>query len=502
MKDEKRKALEWMRELPSLPIPAYEEKNRRFVDAVEDPQNGIYRKNPENGHPIFGAYTRSKSNEMVTWGILSVGQWLMNRESSWIAPTYFDFYSNEFQIFLNSPGDQKTEYWYLFYVNLLAGAVYKTLYENDERARFCMVQSERSMRRIAKAINYDFNAQGFDFCKNRSFTNREIYRQPDSLAGYAYQMLYAHQVLKEPGFLEESIKAIKKYQEFSVNPWYEIPNGSAGLYAAAWLNAHGYSNDVEKTALWVFDSEGGPLQRGFWGKECVNGLMMGWRGESRKDAEDSAYSMESLMPIQLLLPSLRYAPSLAPMVSDWVRHVLSSFQLFYGRGKMKLDETRPGEFTAIPYERLQRIEGKEEPIACGDYDGHRSVYGAGYLMWLETLVRMTDREWIFALDVSITDWMCDRSCPVYMIQNPQETAQTVTFTPADLWKKRRADLFEETFHVWDVNSAQYIGEFRNRITVTVLPGEIKTIVIDQKAPVQTDTFICGSNGEELLNTGG
>ena len=493
--------LEDMKKLPELSLPDYQELNKRFIEAVHDPANKIYRTNPQNGHPIFGAYTLSNSNEMVTWGILAIGEWLMNRDTKWIAPTYFDFYSQTHRIFLNSPDVDKVEYWYLFYVNLLAGAVYRTLYDGEETAKNYLMEAASSMKKLAKSINYDFYAQGFDFTTYQSFTNRDIFCQPDSMAGYAYQMLFASQILEQPDCLEESVNAIRRYQAYEKNPWYEIPNGSAGVLAAAWLQAHGYENDVEKTAFWIFDNENGPLQKGNWGDECVNGLMMGWRGESRKDAMDSAYSMESLMPMQLLLPSVRYCPALAEAVSNWVRHVMSSFQLYYGQGKTKLKETRPELSSAVPYERLQRLEGEENPVACGDFDGHRSVYGAGYLMWLDALVRNTDREWIYALDLSVTDWLSRKNCPVYLIQNPLEEEITVQFTAADIWKKKRPDLFENAFLVWELPSVRKLGIYEEKITVTLKAKEYKFMAISKEMPLTTTNFICGADGEELLYTG-
>ena len=223
------------------------------------------------------------------------------------------------------------------------------------------------------------------------FTIRDAYRQPDSIAGYAYQMLFAALKADRPEYLRESVEALEKYQRFTGNPWYEIPNGSAGLMAAAWLSSHGHAMDMKKIAGWVFDHAQGPLQAGKWGDEEVDGLMMGWRGDTRQAAMDSAYSMETLMPLQFLLPSVRYCPDLADAVGKWARCVLSNFPLFYGRGTVPLYETRPDLTPGVPYERLVRELDGHSPAACGDFAGHRSVYGAGYLSWLEALARPTDR---------------------------------------------------------------------------------------------------------------
>ena len=84
----------------------------------------------------------------------------------------------------------------------------------------------------------------------------------------------------------------------------------------------------------------------------MTGLMMGWRGETRELAMSSAYSMETLMPVQFLLPTVRYCPALAEAAAKFVRCVLSNFQLFYADGSKPLFETQPDLTHDIPYEKL------------------------------------------------------------------------------------------------------------------------------------------------------
>ncbi len=432
--------LEKLKSLPALTVPDYGALNQAFLRAMHDPETKMVRRNPENGHPVFGAYLLSDSNEMVTWGILAVGHWLLNLDDRWIAPTYPDFYSEAFQVFLNEPHAVASEYWYLFYTNVLAGAVQQTLYRDDALALSHIKRSAQTMQKLARSIDYDFNAQGYDFQRGQPFCHRDVYRQPDSIGGYAYQMVFAGAALGLEGCLEEGLKAVRRYEAFLENPWYEIPNGSAALFAAAWLQAHGYANDVEKAAAFVLDHRQGPLQLGNWGAESVDGLMMGWRGEDRQDAMHSAYSMESLMPMQFLLPAVRYVPALAEPVSNWVRHLLSAFQLFYGKGVHTLRESRPDLCAAVPYERLVHDAQTGDPVACGDFCGHRSVYGAGYLMWVEALVRPTQDPWIFALDLSLTDWVSRQETPVFLVQNPYMEEKTVCFRPARRWEKTCGNL--------------------------------------------------------------
>lgn len=70
-------------------------------------------------------------------------------------------------------------------------------------------------------------------------------------------------------------------------------------------------------------------------------------------------------------------------------------------------------------------------------------------MWLETLVRRTDDEWILALDLSITDWLSDKVCPVYLLQNPYDKEMTVSFSVADIWKKKdRIYWKKQKYGIW------------------------------------------------------
>ena len=429
-----------MPEHPVLPIPDYAKLNAQFHDALRDSSNDILHYG-ENGHPVFGAYVGSHSNEMVTWGILASGEYLTNRDTSWISPTFRDFFSVPYKVWMNSPRAARTEHWYMFYVNALAGAVAETVYRNDLSIRGLMNQSALTLKALAQRLDYDFNQQGYRFDKGCTFTNKDIYRQPDSIGGYAYNMLYAYCHSHDKGFLNECIHASALYQAFSENPWYEIPNGSSALLAAVWLHAHAIQSNVQKTASWVFDHEHGPLQCGTWGNEAIDGLMMGWRGDTRELAMQSAYSMETLMPLQFILPSVRYAPDLADAVGRYALNVLANFQLFYAQGTRALYETRPGLTPSIPYERLDQYRDGHSPAACGDFCGHRSVYGAGYLYWLEALARPTNDPEIFAYDLSLTDWLAERKYPVFLLRNPYDVSKCVHFEPAPIWEKIHPGLF-------------------------------------------------------------
>ncbi len=459
--------IEAMPELPKLAIPDYNELSGRFAEYAFSPENGILHYD-DNLNPCFTSYTEGRGSEMVTWGILAIGEKLRGRDAEWLSSTYSTFFNDRVGIYLNSAVGERIEYWYLFYVNILAGAVMRTLYTDDKQVYKRWMSSADAMQKLARKVNYNFNEQGFEFNNDRVFTVKDIYRQPDSIAGYGYNMLFTAVHSGEKKYLDEAIHALKLYQNMQENPWYEIPNGSAAVLAATWLRSKGYDIDVERIIGYVFDHEKGPLQVGEWNGEEINGLMMGWRGDDRESALSSAYSMETLMPLQFLLPAVRYMPCLAASIGKYVLHVLANFQLFYGRGMKAIYETKPGTCASIPYEKLEAERDGRSPCACGDFFGHRSVYGGGYVMWLDAMVRKTEFNHVPALDISLTDWLSKASYPTFTVYNPYEREVNVSFDIAKRWQDLCPQLYREgKLHNFDIYSLD-----EHRITARRLSDKV------------------------------
>ena len=414
---------------PRHAMPDYEKLSAAFTEYVFDPTNGVRHDGP---FTYFNAYSAGKGNELVTWGLLAVGEALFpsskGREINWNALEHF--FNAKYGIYTNSPNDTRSEFWYLMYVNTLAGAVYRKCHPNEAFAKERMLSSAKVLHKLAKSIGYDFDSQGYDFEKNAPWTNKDIYRQPDSIGGYAYNMLFAgiHGGMQE--YIGEAKKAIGLYSAFERNPWYEIPNGATAFLAAAWLRAIGEEVDLEKILGFVFDPIRGPLQTGDWNGRPVDGLMMGWRGDDRKSAQSSAYSMETLMPLPFLLPAVHYAPEFAETIAWHALHALTNFELFYGKG---MYETRPDLSDAVPYEKLVEELDGHSPAACGDFHGHRSVYGGGYMPWMAAIARPTGHVDMPALDIGITNFLEPSPKPAFLLYNKDMQARKAVFSPAGVW---------------------------------------------------------------------
>ena len=75
----------------------------------------------------------------------------------------------------------------------------------------------------------------------------------DAIGGYAYLMLLAYEMYGDAVFLDESRTALTKYLSFADNPWYEVPDGSLAVVAAARLSALGDNADAARALALLLD---------------------------------------------------------------------------------------------------------------------------------------------------------------------------------------------------------------------------------------------------------
>jgi len=471
--------------VPLRDIPNYEKLARDFADYVFDPLNGIMHTSPD-GKIYFNAYAEGHGNEMVTWGILAVGNILTSASADlhhWIWDSAFKTYFHpEYKIYTNTPGSTNSEFWYMLYVNNLAGAVYRAIFSDCHKTRDRMLASAKTLQKIAQEIDYDFNHQGYDLVTAKAWSNKDIYRQPDTIGGYAYNMLFAGIHSSDGALVNEAAKAMAKYEAFTNNPWYEIPNGGTAVLAAAWLKSKGHDVNLEKILGYIFDTKEGPLQTGNWNNQPVDGLLMGWRGDDREYAKSSVYSMESLMPLPFMLPATKYAPEMAKSIAWYALNAVANFGLFYGTGvNGTIHETRPDLSATIPYEKVEKERDGHSPVACGDFMGHRSVYGGGYLMWISEIMRHTSCKHMPAWDISLSDWLeTGVQSPKFLLYNREKGERRGVFTPSTAWHKKRPDLYP---------GGVLSGKLRNMLTSEIIGHVQQDGYIDIAVPADGILFI-------------
>ncbi|MDP4085324.1 MAG: hypothetical protein Q8934_12020 [Bacillota bacterium] len=464
---QKQIALPMIENFPNVPKecpPNWFNMANKVNEFIMDSKNGVLQTD-ENGYKYFTAFLEGKSKELITFGCVTLGKILWGDDVKSLLPTLSDFYSELFGLFLNSPKENRIEYWYLMDVNALTNAIIKLKLSDDSLLSEKLRNSTNKLIELAHTINYDFNNQGYHFDQNNPFTVRDEFRQPDAIAGYAYLMAFAYEFFKEESYLEEAKKAIEIYQSFDVNPWYEIPSGAMACLAAAHLNSKGFNFDLFKILNFVFDSELGSMLAGKWGESEINGIMIGWRGFTREEATSSAYSMETMIVLPYVLPVVRYAPEYARTIGKYALHVASNARLFFSEFLPADFQSRPDLRPEIPYEKLCKEYKGYSPFGTGDCEGHKSVYGGGFTLWWGSIINTTNEEYIPCFNVTKTDFLERDAYPTFLYYNPFDDERSV-----------KLDVGNEVFDVYELTSHQLLYSQVSGTVDIVLPEDTAKVV--------------------------
>jgi len=470
-------------DFPSKPIekPLPWAKMANEFDAfIMDSTNQAIKTLP-NGHHFFPSDLNGNSNELTTYGVVTLGKILRNNDVNMLIPSLDDYFNTENRLFLNVTNGEKIEYWYLLNVDALAAGIIRSKLLTPKYLRMQRNTAD-ALIQIAKQINYNFNDQGFDFSHNIAWTNKNIYRQHDVIGGYAYLMLISYELLGDSKYLKEAKKSIALYQNFDKNPWYEIPSGSMACLTAARLQAHyGQKNiKLDKILRFALDSIAGPLQTGNWGGKEINGLMRGWGGGERFEA----YSMESLVAPMYILPILRYNTKYAVDLGKYFLNLSANMRYFYSKNLPKENQSKPELPGVMPYERLTKEEKGHSPYAGGDFGSQRSIYGGAYVLWMGEIVKPTNDPYILQVNISTTDFLAKKTYPTYLYYNPYKTEKTVNIKlPPGTF-----DLYETTCNKTLEKGAEGLANIK-------LPAQNANIVVlipnGTKSEIKNGTLLYG-----------
>lgn len=393
-----------------------------FSAYVMDPAHGLNLR-AKDGRQVFpSALEGVADGGLTTYGPMAMGKELRGEGLEELAASLKGYFSEPYGLFLDSAGATLCEYWYLMNVTALAYGLIRLRFGQDAEWLACVKKSAVRLKMMAQQIKYDFNDQGYDFAKGKTFTNHDIYRQPDAVGGYSYVMLLAWKLTGEEFCLAEAKTGIDRYLAFAANPWYEVPSGAMATMAAARLEAMGYRTNARKALGFVLDSKVGLMATGRWGGHEVNGLMAGFRTEPA----GQAYSMESMVTLPYLLPAVRFRPELAEEVARYALNTASNLRWFYPQYLPRENQSRPDLPSMFPYERLSREEKGHSPYATGDFAGHRSIYGGAYVMWLDEMIMPQKDPWLLRWDLAKTNFLDTDLPPAFLYYNPWPEEKRVT----------------------------------------------------------------------------
>lgn len=417
----------------------------------------------KDGRQVFpSALEGEQDGGLTTYAPMALGKELRGEGLPGLAASLKGYFSEPYGLFLDGAGATLCEYWYLMNVTAMAYGLIRLRFAKDPEWLARVEKSATRLKDMAQQLHFDFNSQGYDFAKAAAFTNHDIYRQPDAVGGYSYVMLLAWKLTGKETFLAEAKTAIDRYLAFAANPWYEIPSGAMAVLAAARLQAMGYPTNAEKALRFVLDAKVGLMATGKWGGREVNGLMAGFCTEPA----GQTYSMESMVTLPYLLPSVRFRPELAGEVARLALNVSANMRWFYPEYLPKENQSRPDLPPMFPYERLSREEKGHSPYATGDFAGHRSIYGGAYVMWLDKMIQPQGDPWLLRWDLGKTDFMEPDLPPAFLYYNPWPEQKRVTVAMTN--KEDR---------LYDLMSKQSLQPHSGAAELVLRPLESKVIEI-------------------------
>jgi hypothetical protein len=320
-----------------------------FNAYVMDPAHGVNLR-AKDGRQVFpSALEGVEDGGLTTYGPMALGKELRGEGLEGLAASLAGYFSEPYGLFLDSNGATLCEYWYLMNVTAMAYGLIQLRFARDAEWLARVEKSATRLQAMARQIKYDFNDQGYDFSKSATFTNHDIYRQPDAVGGYSYVMLLAWKLTGKDFCLAEAKTGIDRYLAFAANPWYEVPSGAMAVMAAARLEAMGYKADTGKALRFVLDSNAGLMATGRWGGHEVNGLMAGFRTEP----PDQVYSMESMVTLPYLLPAVRYRPEMGAEIARYALNAAANLRWFYPQYLPRENQSRPELPAMIPLRAVE-----------------------------------------------------------------------------------------------------------------------------------------------------
>lgn len=275
-------------------------------------------------------------------------------------------------------------------------------------------------------------------------------KEPEAAGAIAWLLYNAY---KETGNVKYRIGSewtMEFLNNYPSNPSYELQL-PYGVYIAAKMNAElGTEYDIEKMLNWCFDV--GPLRSwgaivGTWGGLDMSGLIGEVNGSN-----DYAFLMNTFEQAGALLPLLRYDDRFADALGKWMLNAANASKYFYTNylpaHKQDSEEWSyqydPNSY--IGHEAIREFHYTVSPYATGDaINGgwgktNLSLYSSSHVGIFGSIIDTTSIEGILKLDLLKTDFFRDEAYSTYLIYNPYETDQTISFDAGF----NNSDIYEST----------------------------------------------------------
>lgn len=309
--------------------------------------------------------------------------------------------------------------------------------------------------------------------------------EPESAGAIAWLLYNSYKETSEEKYRIGAEWAMEFLNSYPTNPSYELQL-SFGVYVAAKMNAElGTEYNIEKMLNWCFDV--GTLRDwgsivGTWGGLDISGVIGEVNGTN-----DYAFLMNTFEQAGALLPLLRYDDRFADALGKWMLNAANASRLFYSSylpdHKQDSEEWSHVYDTNsyIGHEAIRQSNFGASPYATGDAISggwgktNLALYGSSHVGIFGSIIDTTNVKGILKLDLLKTDFFRDDAYPTYLIYNPYDVEQTISFDIGFISN----DIYESTSNSFLISGASgvtqiSIPEKKSYVIVITPTGGVKS----------------------------
>jgi hypothetical protein len=358
------------------------------------------------------------------------------------------YFSEEEQIILNNPtgNSRNISMWYLLYPAILFTQV-SIAYEDEVVLREHALSAIDSWYEAYLVMHeeHNFDYTGFDFSTMKPYRNN-IWKEPDSAVGISMLMYYGYKLTGNDAYKDAAIGSLDYIENtYQGSPMYEILMYYAPYLASLYNQEFDTAFDVNRMFNAIFN--GNSLVRGGWGmlndqyqSYPVSGLM-----GSITDGGGYAFSMNTFSAAFIIGKTAKYDTRYASAIGKWLNHLISNSRYYFSD---YVNDDNESIYTGIyrddailfnqqtqsvfPYEGIRKAGNSKTPWFGGDptvygwADTDLSIYSGASMGMLASMYETTEIEGILKINLNSGDYYHD-AYPTYLIYNPLETDQTITY---------------------------------------------------------------------------
>ena len=326
--------------------------------------------------------------------------------------------------------------WYVLYPTILEAHL-ASIYRADPALGLTdlLVSSATTWSTALNVLVDNWDHSGYDFRPSSLGITEGSDKQPDMGIGIAYvsEMAYEASGRTREDLNQAAARCLTSMDARSTNPSYQVLGFYGPLVAARRNALRGESHSIGHYMNWVFASSSSvrnwAMLTGRWGSYDAYGLYGGVGNGNTTTGY--AHSLYSLAAAAALAPVVRYAPSYAKAIGQYLLAVAVNAQQFFPDAVTSDRQDAYDVYqllqAPIAYEGLSGKVGAESVATGGAArpTTNQAPYGAWAQGLMGALVSPTADGNVLQIDLLATDPWHPDAWPTYLYYNPNGSQVTV-----------------------------------------------------------------------------